>query len=44
MFVYTLKSPRFGSKPFRSTCRMETALFVALGYSVRKAEVLWKDA
>lgn len=38
--VYTLKRPGAPlSSAFKSTCKLETALFVALGYSVRKKVV-----
>lgn len=38
--VYTLKRPGAPlSSAFESTCRIETALFKALGYSVRKKVV-----
>jgi len=42
--IYTLKRPGAPvSKVFRSTCRFETFLFTALGYTVRKTEVLHKE-
>lgn len=37
MYQYSIKAP--GRKAFISTCRLETALFAALGYSIRKIKV-----